>query len=197
MFVVIPAKPFHQSKTRLAGVLSPADRVQLSRRLLQRTIGLARQAGRVVVISTDAAVRHTAKRHGAWALVEAGTGLNAAVQQAAVWAALHGADSVLVLPADLPWLQPVDLQGVIAAGQQAGRAVVIAPCRRNDGTNALLLRPPGVMRVAFGPGSFNLHRQMAVAAGVLPIIYHSPTLAFDLDLPEDLAQLYSPAPARP
>jgi 2-phospho-L-lactate guanylyltransferase len=49
----------------------------------------------------------------------------------------------------------------------------------------LLLNPPDLIEVAFGPGSFEKHRQAAETAGLEPIIYRSPTLAFDLDLPED------------
>ncbi len=188
MFVIIPAKPLAQAKSRLAAVLSPAERIQLSRGLLQRTIGLARQVAEVVVISRDAAVRRLAKQAGAWALVESGNNLNQALMQASTWVMMHGGQSILILPADLPRLQPTDLVNLLNLAQTAP-AAVIAPCRRLDGTNALLLRPPDLIEFAFGPGSFKAHQQAVRAAGVEPVIYHSATLAFDLDLPEDLLQL--------
>ena len=81
MFTIIPAKPFRQSKTRLAGSLSETQRINLSRHLLLRTIRLARQVGRVVVVSRSQSVRRVAKAAGAWALVEMGIGLNAALEQ--------------------------------------------------------------------------------------------------------------------
>lgn len=185
MFIVIPIKPFGQVKTRLSPVLSLSDRIDLSRHLLRRTIQIAGRAGEVVVISRDASVRRLAKQAGAWALVESGTSLNQALQQAAEWVLTRGAEVTLIVPGDLPLLRLTDLVEIIEAGRQ-GPSVVIAPCRRNEGTNALLLRPPNLIKFAFGPGSFERHRQAARAIGVEPIIYRSPTIALDLDLPEDL-----------
>jgi 2-phospho-L-lactate guanylyltransferase len=185
IFIIIPAKPLEQSKTRLAGMLSLTERVALSRRLLLRTISLARQVGETVVISRDTAVRKLAKQAGAWALVEAGLDLNPALQQASDWVAARGGRAVLIVPGDLPWLQAADLMEIIRLGQHSP-AIVIAPSQRLDGTNALFLRPPGLIEFAFGPQSFNLHLQLARRAGVEPVIYRSPTVALDLDLPEDL-----------
>lgn len=185
LFVIIPAKPFDQAKTRLAGVLPIAERIDLSRHLVERTIHLARQVGEVVVISRDMAVRKLAKQAGAWALVEAGQELNGALQQASDWVTARGGQAVLVLPGDLPLLQPSDLTEILAAGQHSP-SIVIAPSQRLDGTNALLLRPPGSIEFAFGPGSFDRHQQAARGTGVEPVIYHSLTVALDLDLPEDL-----------
>ncbi len=185
MFTVIPVKPFQQAKTRLAAVLSLDERANLSRRLLQRTIHLAGQVGEVVVISRDAGVRRVAKEAGAWALVEMGEGLNEAVQQASEWVLAQGEQSMLVLPGDLPLLQLADVQAMMALGRP-GPALVIAPCQRRDGTNALLLNPPNLIPFAFGPGSFARHQQAGQARGVVPLIYDSATLALDLDLPGDL-----------
>ena len=64
-------------------------------------------------------------------------------------------------------------------------ALVIAPCRHGTGTNALLLRTPGIIPFAFGPGSFAAHSAAARAAGVGPLVYRSETIALDLDTPED------------
>jgi 2-phospho-L-lactate guanylyltransferase len=185
IFVIIPAKPLVQSKTRLAAVLPLRERVELSRHLLQRTIHLADQVGQVVVVSRDAAVRRLAKQAGAWALVEAGEDLNRALQQASDWVVAQGGQAILVLPGDLPLLQEADLLEMVAAGQTTP-AVVIAPSRRLDGTNALFLRPPGLIEFAFGPGSFEQHQQAARARGIEPVIYRSPTTALDLDVPADL-----------
>jgi 2-phospho-L-lactate guanylyltransferase len=185
MFIIIPAKPLARAKTRLATVLSPQERLDLSRHLFQRTLAIARQVGEVVVISRDSHVRRLAKQAGAWALVEAGTGLNEALRQAADWTLLRQAAGILILPGDLPRLSSEALREMINLGQKAP-AVVIAPCRREEGTNALLLRPPDFIEVAFGPGSFKEHQRLAQVRGLNPLIYRSPSLALDLDWPEDL-----------
>lgn len=189
MYIVIPAKPFAEAKTRLTPVLSPTQRQHLSQRLLRRTLSLTRQVGEVVVISRSAAVRRLAKQHGAWALVEGGHGLNEALQQAATWVNMQPTgDGLLILPGDLPSLQLSDLHNLLAIGQ-ASPAVVIAPCHRGSGTNALLVRPPTLFPFAFGLDSFQKHQQAARLAGTTPHIYNSSTLAFDVDIPADLAQL--------
>jgi 2-phospho-L-lactate guanylyltransferase len=132
-------------------------------------------------------VRHLAKAAGAWALVESEPELNKALRQASGWVKARRGQAALIVPGDLPLLKAADLDGLVAAGQSSP-AVVIAPSRRLDGTNALFLRPPGLLSFSFGPDSFHEHCRAARAAGLEPAIYDSPTLAFDLDLPQDLAE---------
>jgi 2-phospho-L-lactate guanylyltransferase len=64
--------------------------------------------------------------------------------------------------------------------------VVLAPDRRQAGTNALLVSPPGLIEYVFGPSSFDRHRASALAAGARVLVCDRPGLALDLDLPEDL-----------
>lgn len=188
MFTIIPAKPFNQAKTRLASILSVDQRVVLSRRLLRRTIELAQRVSEVVVISRDSQVRHVAKQAGAWALVEGGDDLNAALRQAARWVAGRHHGALLILPADLPLLTLADLTELIELSQPSP-SLVIAPCHRTNGTNALLIDPPDLIDFQFGPDSFARHLRAAQQQGVEAVIYRSPTMAFDLDLPEDFKAL--------
>jgi 2-phospho-L-lactate guanylyltransferase len=185
LFVIIPAKPFAESKTRLSSILSGDERARLSQGLLWRTVSLTLQIGQVVVISRDRTTRRLAKQAGAWSLVEAGATLNAAVQQALEWVITRRGQAALILPADLPWLDLADLKQMLGLGQNSP-SVVIAPCRRTDGTNALLLHPPGLIDTHFGPDSFAEHQRAARKVGLQPVIYRSPALALDIDLPEDL-----------
>lgn len=188
MFTIIPAKPFNQAKTRLSPILSTTQRAGLSRRLLWHTIDLAQHIGEVVVISRDSAVRRVAKQAGAWALVEGAADLNAALRQAAQWVAARHSPAALILPADLPLLTLADLTKLVGLSQPAP-SIVIAPCHRSSGTNALLINSPDFIDFQFGPNSFVNHLQAAQAKGVAVAIYRSPSIAFDLDIPEDLKAL--------
>jgi 2-phospho-L-lactate/phosphoenolpyruvate guanylyltransferase len=124
--------------------------------------------------------------------------LNRALEAARQKAIDAGAEAVLVLPADLPLATQDDLHALIAPARRHSSparsdrgiearppAVVLAPSH-DGGTNALLLRPPGAIPFAFGPQSFDRHRDLAQAAGCALTVVRTPSLTYDLDLPEDL-----------
>jgi 2-phospho-L-lactate guanylyltransferase len=100
----------------------------------------------------------------------------------------YGAAGVLVLPADLPLLSIEDVQTLIEAAQDPP-VVVLVPDRHEQGTNALLVRPSGLLDYDFGPDSFRRHQEQARKCGARIEIRYIPTLALDLDLPEDLESL--------
>jgi 2-phospho-L-lactate guanylyltransferase len=64
--------------------------------------------------------------------------------------------------------------------------VVVAPDHRRQGTNALLVCPAGLIEYAFGPGSFQKHCERARQVGARLEIIELPSLALDVDVPEDL-----------
>jgi 2-phospho-L-lactate guanylyltransferase len=98
-----------------------------------------------------------------------------------------GADEVLILPGDLPLIKTQDVENILAIGASP-REVVIARSK-NDGTNALFLRPPNVIDLRFGGRSFPLHMNEAIKAGIKPKIYRSETIELDVDKPEDLIKV--------
>ncbi len=114
VYCLIPAKPYAESKTRLSPALSPEERAALIRRLLLRTVRLAREVvGPVVVVSRDETLLEEMRAEGAWGLVEGTPGLNPALTQAARFAGERCAAGVLVLPADLPLLTAADLEAIL------------------------------------------------------------------------------------
>lgn len=185
MLTIIPAKPFKASKTRLATVLSPTERADLTRHLLVRTIDVAAEISQVLVVSRDERVAEVAKKAGAWVLPEQGANLNMAVSQGIAWAKANEFTPVLILPLDLPHLTVAELKSLVDLGQQTCPNIVIAPCQHNTGTNALFLNPPDLIVPQFGPDSFAAHQAAAQASGISAHIYRSPGLAFDLDTPDD------------
>jgi 2-phospho-L-lactate guanylyltransferase len=161
----------------------------LSQRWLTHILNLAndwRHFAGIAVISRDEAVLTLASALGARPIVEAQHDLNAALTQAGEIVAAAGAEGILVLPSDLPLLTVADLDALYALAQD-GDGVIIAPSQ-DGGTNALLLRPPHAIPYAFGLESYNRHAALAEAAGLSCHVYHSATLALDIDHPEDLLQ---------
>jgi 2-phospho-L-lactate guanylyltransferase len=189
LWAVIPVKPFQQAKSRLAGVLSDVERVELSRTMLSQTLAVLREIKAittVVVVSADHQVLELATAAGAAPLVEPDPpNLNRALRLAGETARAAGASAFLVVPADLPGLSSADLRTMI---ELAGRApcLVIAPDRHGLGTNALLLLPPGLIEFEFGAESYPRHVAQGRSAGARVEICNQPGLALDLDSPEDL-----------
>ena len=65
--------------------------------------------------------------------------------------------------------------------------MLVVPDRHGIGTNALLLHPPDAMEPSFGEGSHARHLGNARAAGIHAETVQLPSLALDLDTPDDLA----------
>jgi len=187
-FAIIPVKPLNRAKSRLSRALKAPTRAALVRSIFSRTLDVITQVERidgVIVVSRDLTILELARQRNAIALAESESGLNSAITQAAQWAAQHNARSVIVIPVDLPLIRSADLDAVIDRGAEE-RCVVIAPDRHEDGTNVLLVRPPDAIQFAYGASSFNVHRAQALERGLPVHEYRSPTIAFDIDVPDDL-----------
>lgn len=197
LWAIVPVKPLQRAKSRLAGVLSRDQRAELSRRMLVSTLDVLAEIPQIeqsLVISRDSRALALARKHRARTLTERGSAqLNRALVRATVVARQYGVSAVLVLPADLPLLAKQDVESLIAHAQEPP-VVAIAPDRHRQGTNALLIAPPGLIEYEFGPGSFARHVQQAQAAGARVEICALPSLALDLDAPDDLAMLQDDLP---
>jgi 2-phospho-L-lactate guanylyltransferase len=111
--------------------------------------------------------------------------LNVALTRATGVAKGYKAESVLILPADLPQVSKADLEAMLEAGREAP-TVVIAPDHHHEGTNALYINPAGTIQYEFGERSFQRHSALAQKAGATLVVMDLPSLARDIDVPEDL-----------
>jgi 2-phospho-L-lactate guanylyltransferase len=188
--IIVPHRGLEQAKTRLATSLSPEERVFLASQLLQRVLKVAREVtDDVVVISPSRPLREIVEPSGARLAVQRGMGLNEGLEQARFDAVADDIGTMIILHGDLPNLQAADVHALTGALPSDGSAgVAIAPDRAGTGTNALVLRPPGLIHFRFGPGSFARHLAEVDAAGVPLVAVNRAGLAFDLDTPEDLAR---------
>ena len=147
------------------------------------------------MISPDRAVLARAAGLGARTMLQRSDGLRAGLAEARDDVVAGGADAVLVLPIDLPFVSTAAIDALLDALPASGPAVVLVADRHGTGTNALVLRPPDGIDFAFGPGSRGAHGDRARAAGAPYLEIESP-LSFDLDTPDDLVLLDSTDPER-
>jgi len=192
LWAIVPVKPLRRGKSRLSGVLSDDDRADLNQRLLLRTVDLLKlipEFDEVLVVSRDREALALVRDHGARTLQEDGTPLlNVALQRATVVAKSYMAESVFILPADLPQITREDVSAMLEAGREPP-VVVIAPDHRHEGTNALYINPAGLIEYDFGAGSFERHCERARQAGAALKVLELQSLARDVDVPEDLSFL--------
>jgi 2-phospho-L-lactate guanylyltransferase len=189
LWAIVPVKPLRYGKSRLAEVLTPDERSDLNRRMLAHTLDTLTaipEIEHVLVVSRDQAALALAREYGARTVQENGSPhLNVALARATVVAKNYATRGVLIVPADLPLITPEDVRLMLERAVKPP-VVVVAPDRRQDGTNALLVCPAGLIEYEFGPGSFQRHCERARQAGARLEICDMPSLALDMDLPEDL-----------
>ena len=191
LWTVVPVRGIAEGKSRLAGVLDPPARARLNRQLLERTLRTVAdwrgESGRCAVVSACRETLSIARQLGAVVIDEGAEtgGLNAAAARGAAYAAVRGAQGILVLPCDLPYLNAGALTAMLEAAAPAHH-MVLAPDRHGAGTNALLLCVAESFEFRFGEGSCAAHLALAARRGWRAALCRRTELEFDLDTPEDL-----------
>lgn len=190
--LLVPVKDLTRAKSRLAPLLSEAERRHLAEVMLEGTLravcAVPGDYRRVVVTNYAPAValaetlgmdvlRET-EQHSESHSVDAAS---AALQQ-------EGVQGVLRVPLDLPLVQAADLVAVLAAAVQGARAVLV-PSLSGTGTNALYRSPPTLFPSHFGQGSLALHEAEARRATGAVAILRRDGLALDIDDPADVREL--------
>ena len=183
MRVVIPYTD-RDPKSRLAPVLSEAERRGFARAMLGDVVDAVRAAGHDPELLVPEPIDGT---DVASAVGDIPTTVDDRALTPAVDAALDRVGERVaelgVMMADLPLATPTALRRLAAVGGD----VVIAP-GRGGGTNALVVRDPA-FPVDYHGASFRDHREAAAAAGLSVGVVDSMRLATDVDEPADLAEV--------
>ncbi len=188
---ILPVKSFGRAKQRLRGGLEPELRESLAEAMfgdVLDALDAAQAIDGVLVVTAGEAGGEIAREHGARVLNDREQGHNVAARLGIRTALEAGLDRALLVPGDCPALDPEELDGLLGRPVTAP-SVVIVPDRHGTGTNALLLTPPDALEPSFGPGSCQRHAELARAAGIHAEVVDVPSLALDIDTPEDLAAL--------
>lgn len=189
LWAIIPVKPLRRGKSRLSSVLSLEARIALNHYLLSNTLETLASVPEIeysLVVSRDPEALTIAREYGARTVQEQGSPqLNIALTRATMVALSHSVQGVLIIPADLPLLTVDDIREVVRHAADPP-VIVITPDRHHQGTNALLISPPGLIQYEFGPDSFHRHCSQVKNVGARLEICERGSVALDIDLPEDL-----------
>jgi 2-phospho-L-lactate guanylyltransferase len=197
LLLAVPVKDLVNAKQRLIPALSPSERRELARAMLEDVLDAAAAAlpGAVLVVTTDPEVQAVARARGVECLTEsANRGHTAAVAFAQREAVARGAARFLTIPGDVPCVTAEEIIALCDALEEAP-GVVFVPSRSGLGTNAALLAPPDVIPLTFGEPSFENHLKTARAVGLTPHVRELPGIGLDVDAPDDLPMLLERGPS--
>jgi 2-phospho-L-lactate guanylyltransferase len=194
---VLPVKRFRSAKSRLGEALDSRSRALLLGALLEDVLAALERAKlveRVIVVSGERRAERVAMRAARRMTTPievlrdpSDPGHSEAATLGVVRAKALGSACAALLPGDCPLVDPAELDGALGRARE-GRVGVI-PDRHGTGTNGLVLAPPDAIPPAFGPGSRDRHLQLADARGLAGEVDELPSLALDLDTPDDLVAL--------
>jgi 2-phospho-L-lactate/phosphoenolpyruvate guanylyltransferase len=176
-WAVLPVRPLGEK-----GQIDSTLALDMYRHSLNLLTNSALLSG-VLVVSRDSQVLSMARERGAHTIQQSGSpDLDSTLLRASHVVKVLGAESILVLPADVPFASQEDIAAMLHLGRY-NLSAVITPDHELNGTNAFLLRPPTYATLTLGVGSFRRNLQTARQAGLTVRIYRSPRLRFDVDKP--------------
>jgi 2-phospho-L-lactate guanylyltransferase len=190
---ILPIKSFASAKQRLAPALGSGSRQALAQAMFSDVLSSLRKVERlelITVVTGDPAAEAAA--HGDRISVvhdPLDAGQSAAASVGIRHAMAGGFERVLLIPGDTPMLDPLEIDALLARGEEDGMQVVIVPDRHGTGTNALLITPPDAFEPSFGPESLQRHLSAAQEAGLGHSVEEVSSLLYDVDTPDDLAVL--------
>ena len=187
---VVALKTLSQSKRRLSAVLNDEQRSDLVEAMAQDVLScLMRhpEIDAVHVVCGEGWMRDVLPEGPliVWQESESHEhGLIAAHEMVAV---RTGAERLLFIHADLPFLGQEDISAVIAASLD--HHAVFSPDFTETGTNAVLRWRHQSLPLCFGEDSFARHQQAAKASGTPWRVLRAQGVARDVDEPKDLDRL--------
>lgn len=186
--IIIPIKSLALAKQRLTTVLTPCERAGLVLAMLEDLLETLAGVdhGSVLVVASDDAIFDIARKFEARPVRERQPdGYNEAV--ALGLAEVPTGRNVAVLPGDIPLATASELSALIAETNKKEQHVRLAPAHDRQGTNGLFQSAKGLIKQAFGHGSFANHIHASHACGLRPEIIEAPELGLDIDTPADLS----------
>ena len=141
MWIILPVKDLRRSKTRLARWLSPGQRSDLMRAMVEdvlEELGRAQKVSGVLVVSTEPSLHELADQYGARCIAfDDDSTLNQAVGAACEHLARRGQTSCMIVHGDLPLLRAERIDLLIAEASR--NQTILVPCKDRQGTNLLAL----------------------------------------------------------
>jgi 2-phospho-L-lactate guanylyltransferase len=182
------------AKQRLAAALAGGTRRSLVQAMFSDVLGALRRTegiDAIAVVTDDVVADSLARGPGVVVLPDGREeGQSKATEVGIEYAREHDFGRVLLVPGDTPLVNPVEIEELLMRCGRDEIGLAIVPDRHGSGTNALVITPPGAFDPSFGPGSLERHLEHARDTGIVNRVEHVPSLALDVDTPDDLVELW-------
>lgn len=189
--ILVPVKNSAGAKQRLATVLDQPSRTALAQAMLHDVLTALHQwktRPQVAIVTSDPYATALATEYGFEVIPDPdNSGETGAIEMATQLCVERGADSTLVIPADIPLIQAWELEEVLKQAPVEGS--VLVPAGDGRGTNAAFRRPGNLFPLRFGNDSFKPHHAAAQATGKPCVVLQFAGIAVDVDNPPDLQRL--------
>jgi 2-phospho-L-lactate guanylyltransferase len=189
--ILIPVKHLARAKQRLAAWFDQETRTLLARTMLLdvcETVAQVRDRMEVSLVTSDPFAVDLARQFHFEVMADHDNpGETEAIARATRVCMARGAESTLVIPADIPLMTVSELEQILSAAPNEGS--VLVPAADGRGTNAVLRRPADLFPLHFGNDSFQPHLEAAHSTGFPCVTLNLPGIALDVDNPSDLRDL--------
>jgi 2-phospho-L-lactate/phosphoenolpyruvate guanylyltransferase len=206
--ILIPVKNLSSAKQRLADILDQPSRTALAQAMLEDVLAALhvlkqhdlnrhdlnlpgwKQGLQVAIVTSDAFTIKLANQYEFEIISDPDNpGETGAIEMATQICVERGAESALVIPADIPLIQAWELEEILKHAPAEGS--VLVPAADGRGTNAAFRRPANLFPLRFGNDSFKPHYAAAQATGKPCVVLQLPGIAIDVDNPSDLQHVLS------
>lgn len=181
---VVPLKNLKLAKSRLSNILAEGERQELVLAMFDDVLVSLRESPFIDKIFLVADKYFNPIADVQMITEIKNRGYDEAIIEALKDSRVNQAQAMLILPADLPLVSTDELDTLIR--DQEDGSIRIAGARDQDGTNALVMKPPSLLATSFGVGSFERHKKFAKALSVKIEEVNLPGLSFDVDTEKDL-----------
>ncbi len=191
--ILVPIKNTAAAKQRLASILDQPSRTQLAQAMLTdvlTTLNRWKNRPKVGIVTSDPYAVQLAGEYQFEVILDPDNpGETGAIEMATQVCVNRGEESTLVIPADIPLIEPWELDEIFKHAPSEGS--VLVPAGDGRGTNAILRCPANLFPLRFGNDSFKPHHAAALATERPCVVLNLPGIAVDVDNPQDLQQLLS------
>ncbi len=188
--ILVPIKNLADAKQRHSSILRRDERIMLAQAMCEDVLqALAHWQSRpaVAVVTSDSYARDLAAHFNFEVIADDNSGETSAIEMATAVCKERGANSTLVIPADIPLIDSSELQKIMDCAPPGG--AVLVPDAAGRGTNAAWRSPGDLFPLRFGNDSFLPHLAAAKATGLPCVVLELPGIARDVDRPEDLFEV--------